>query len=222
MHGAGSGPGIFEGWEKHFPNSHVVAVDLQEGLSVDTATMEDYATRCVEQGWRVRPPTLLCGWSMGGLVAMMAAGRLRPGWLALLEPSPPAEVQGVDETIIPSPGAFDPQDVYGSFPSGIQARQESSYARAERKRGISIGTLPHPVLVVYGRDFPDERGHRLAEAYGTDALELRGLDHWDMVLSDRVPAEVSRWAAGTPPGEGPPKTRMAWERVTDSDAARSP
>lgn len=202
LHGAGSGPGIFTGWGRHFPDSDVVPVDLQAGVSVDTASMEDYARRAVEESRRAPPPVLLCGWSMGGLVAMMAARTLRPGWLALLEPSPPAEVQGFDDTVAPSPGAFDPQAEYGPFPAGVEARPESRAARCERKRGISIAALPCPTLVVYGRDFPHERGSRIAETYAADALELGDLDHWGLVLADSVPAAVSSWAAGTPPAWG--------------------
>lgn len=164
--------------------------------------MEDYASRAVEAGRRSRPPILLCGWSMGGLVAMMAASSLRPGWLALLEPSPPAEVQGFDETITPRPGVFDPQATYGPFPKAIRPRQESSFARSERKRGISIPALQCPAVVVYGRDFPDERGRRIAEAYGAPSLELGDLDHWGLVLAGRVPAAVSNWAVRTPAWRG--------------------
>lgn len=199
LHGAGSGPEIFKGWGEHFPYSDVVSVDLQAGLRVEMASMENYASRAVDGVLRSRPPVLLCGWSMGGLVAMMAALRLRPGWLALLEPSPPAEVQGVDETITPSPGAFDPEAEYGPFPDGVQARRESSYARSERKRGISVATLPCPALVIYGRDFPGERGRLIVETYSTDVVELGDLDHWGLVMDTRVPAAVSSWAARTPP-----------------------
>ncbi|MFN2557707.1 MAG: alpha/beta fold hydrolase, partial [Nitriliruptorales bacterium] len=199
LHGAGSGPGIFTGWEEYFPDSHFVPVDLQEGLRIETASMTDYAARAVAEGRRARPPLLICGWSMGGLVAMLAARQLRPGWLALLEPSPPAEVQGCDETVTPRPGAFDPEAVYGPFPDGIRARPESSFARSERKRGISVGPLPCPTLVVYGRDFPDERGRLIAEAYHGDAVELEDLEHWGLVLDRRVSAAVSNWAAKTPP-----------------------
>ncbi|MDQ3932570.1 MAG: thioesterase domain-containing protein [Actinomycetota bacterium] len=199
LHGAGSGPGIFDGWRRHFPDSRLATVDLQAGLEVDTASMEDYARRAVHESRRSLPPILLCGWSMGGLVAMMAARNLRPGWLALLEPSPPAEVQGFDESVDPGPGAFDPEAEYGPFPAGVEARPESRRARSERKRGISIPALPCPTLVVYGRDFPHDRGRRIVETYAADALELGDLDHWGLVLEDRVPAEVNRWVARTPP-----------------------
>ncbi len=199
LHGAGSGPEIFSGWEEHFPDSDFLPVDLHQGLGIETARMADYAARAVEEGRRIRPPLLVCGWSMGGLVAMMAAPQLRPGWLALLEPSPPAEVQGVDESAIPRPGAFDPEVVYGPFPEGISPRRESSYARSERKRGISVATLPCPALVVYGRDFPDERGRRIAVAYTCDAVELDDLGHSRLVLDQRVPRVVSSWVAKTTP-----------------------
>ncbi len=200
LHGAGSGPEIFSSWKEHFPDSDFVPVDLHEGLRIEGARMEDYADQAVDEGRHSRPPLLICGWSMGGLVAMMAARQLRPGWLALLEPSPPAEVQGVDETVTPRPGAFDPEVVYGGFPEGISPRRESSYARAQRKRGIPIATLPCPTLVVYGRDFPDERGRRIAAAYNAAAVELEDLDHWGLVLDRRVATIVSSWAASTRPG----------------------
>lgn len=199
LHGAGSGPEIFSGWEEYFPDSDFVPVDLHDGLRVETASMGDYAARAVDEGRRIRPPLLVCGWSMGGLVAMMAAPQLHPGWLALLEPSPPAEAQGVDETVTPRPDAFDPEDVYGPFPEGISPRPESSYARSERKRGISVPALPCPALVVYGRDFPDERGRRIAAAYDCDAVELDDLEHWGLVRDQRVPRVISGWAAKTPP-----------------------
>ncbi len=197
LHGAGSGPEIFSGWKEHFTDSQFVPVDLHEGLRIETARMEDYAARAADEGRHLRDPVLMCGWSMGGLVAMMAARQLRPGWLALLEPSPPAEVQGLDETVTPRPGSFDPEVVYGSFPQGISPRRESSYARSQRKRGIPIATLPCPTLVIYGRDFPDERGRRIAVAYDAAAVELEDLDHWGLVLDRRPATIVSSWAANT-------------------------
>ncbi|MDQ4130925.1 MAG: alpha/beta fold hydrolase [Actinomycetota bacterium] len=199
LHGGGSGPEIFSGWKEHFPDSDFVPVDLHEGLRIETARMEDYAARAVDEGRHSRPPVLMCGWSMGGLVAMMAARQLRPGWLALLEPSPPAEVQGVDETVTPRRGTFDPEVVYRTFPEGVSPRRESSYARSQRKRGIFITTLPCPTLVVFGRDFPDERGRSIAAAYDAAAVELEDLDHWGLVLDRRVARVVSSWAASTRP-----------------------
>jgi hypothetical protein len=42
VHGAGSGPWVFDGWADDFPGVSVHAVDLHEGLDVAQASMTDY------------------------------------------------------------------------------------------------------------------------------------------------------------------------------------
>jgi hypothetical protein len=138
-------------------------------------------------------PLAMIGWSMGGLAAMMAAHRVEAETLVLLEPSPPEEVQGTDPSIVPQPGTYDPEAEYGAFP--LRARPESALARAERKRGISVPALPGRVLVVSGREFPEERGSAIAERYGAELLEFREASHWHLVLDpsirDAVAARLS-------------------------------
>jgi hypothetical protein len=134
---------------------------------------------------------------MGGLVALEAAQVTRPCAVVLLEASPPAEVQGFAETEL-ADGTFDPEEVYGAFPTGLQARPESVRARGERKRGISIPELPCPSLVVHGDDFPDERGRDLAAHYGSEVRAFPGFDHWDLVLRPEVPAAVAEWLGVSP------------------------
>ena len=130
---------------------------------------------------------------MGGLVALLAADRLTPTGIVLVEPSPPAEVQGVHPAVRPSEGTFDPEEVYGRFPPGMASRPESALARDERKLGISVPSLPCRSLVVYGKDFPEERGRRIATLYGSDELSFPELDHWGLVLDPSVPDAVARW-----------------------------
>lgn len=155
--------------------------------------MHDYADVVVATARRLPPPVALCGWSMGGLVALLAAKRVRPTGIVLVEPSPPGEVQGVHAAIRPSAGSFDPEHVYGRFPPGMTSRPESALARDERKRGISVRSLPCRSLVVFGKDFPDERGRRIAALYGSDELAFPDLDHWGLVLDPSVPEGVARW-----------------------------
>jgi pimeloyl-ACP methyl ester carboxylesterase len=151
--------------------------------------MSNYAAVAVRAAEWLPPPRALCGWSMGGLVALIAAGRAEAARLVLLEASPPAEVQGFDEAVPLAPGTFDPEETYGPFPPGIPARPESALARAERKRGISVPRLPCPALVVSGDEFGKERG-AIAGRYGAEALSLPGLDHWGLVLAPAVRDEV--------------------------------
>lgn len=158
--------------------------------------MLNYEAEVACGGGLLARPLALVGWSMGGLAAMMAARRVEPDTLVLLEASPPGEVQGFDESVVPEPGTFDPQEVYGPFPEGVPARPESLLARAERKRGISVPTLPGPTLVVAGAEFPEERGSRLAGLYGAELLELPKASHWDLVLSPEVRRRVAAWVEG--------------------------
>jgi len=181
----------------------VGAVDLQLGLDVAHASHADYADRVAVAARKLRPPVALCGWSMGGLAVLQAATCIHPHSVILLDPSPPAEVQGVDSRITLDPGAFDPETVYGPFPAGTAARPESSLARAERKRGISIAAIPCPSLVVFGREFADERGTPVARLYGSDELAFPDLDHWDLVRHPDVRAAIAAWLGMSDPGADP-------------------
>lgn len=193
VHGAGSGPWVFAGWPSAFPGLTVSAVDPQQRLDVATASMRDYAAAVERAARHVPAPVALCGWSMGGLVVLMAAHAVEPHSIVLLEPSPPAEVQGFHPGIAPGWGSYDPEDVYGPFPPGQRARPESRRARDERKRGISVPSLPCPSLVVYTDQHRDIRGRAVAALYGSAEAHFSGLDHWGLVLDPAVRSAIARF-----------------------------
>ena len=139
-------------------------------------------------------PVCVVGWSMGGLAAMMATRRVEPDALILLEPSPPGEVQGFDGTVPLEEGTYDPDDAYGPFPSGVASRPESSLARAERKRGVSVPALGCRTLVVYGDEYAEQRGRPVAALYGAEELHVPGASHWDLVLGKKAAESVVQWA----------------------------
>ena len=196
VHGAGSGPWVYDGWAESFAGVETVAVDLQDGLDVNTASHSDYARTVTAAAAQLRPPVALCGWSMGGLVVLQAAQHVVPHSVILLEASTPGEVQGFAPETEIADGVFDPEEVYDTFPAGMPARAESSRARAERKRGISIPGLPCRSLVVYGDSFPHDRGTLLAQLYASDVLAFPGLDHWDLVRDPQVRTAVATWLVG--------------------------
>ena len=77
VHGAGSGPWVFDGWTAAFPGVELEAIDLHAGLEVGEAAMSNYAAVVARAADLVPRPVGLCGWSMGGLVAMLAARQAR-------------------------------------------------------------------------------------------------------------------------------------------------
>ncbi|MDQ3858434.1 MAG: alpha/beta hydrolase [Actinomycetota bacterium] len=186
VHGAGSGPWVYHDWRESFPSLRVAAVDLQEGLDVGGASMANYAGRVVNVASALPQPVSLCGWSMGGLAVLLAAEDARSHSVILIEPSPPGEIQGFNPDAELTSGTFDPEATYGAFPAGVRARPESSLARAERKRGIAVPSLPCPSLVIYGDDFREGRGTAIARLYGSYERDFPGLDHWGLVRERRV------------------------------------
>jgi pimeloyl-ACP methyl ester carboxylesterase len=198
IHGAGSGPWVFADWVEAFPEFEVRAVDLQDGLDVRHASMGDYVGIVARDAQELPRPIVLCGWSMGGLVALMAADAVHPDGIVLIEASAPGEVQGFTPNASLDQGSFDPEEAYGAFPAGIPARSESQLARAERKRGISVPSLPCPSLVVYGYEFAEDRGRRLAALYGSEQAAFPELDHWGLVRSSEVRSAIHRFLVERP------------------------
>lgn len=201
VHGATSGPWVFDAWLPRWAGFDVVVPDLQAGLDVAFATMDDYADRVLAAAWAgapsepdgEAPPVVVCGWSMGGLVAMLAARRRPPAALVVVEPSVPLEVGGVDEAVHLEAGTYD-VSAYGGDPSRGRHRPESRLARGERKRGISVPELTCPTLVVAGRDHGEGRGRRIAERYDADLVVFPELGHAALVADAAVADAVVAWA----------------------------
>jgi hypothetical protein len=109
----------------------------------------------------------------------------------LLEASAAAEIQGSNPCIELVAGTFNPDEIYGPSAFAFPSRRESSVARAERKRGIAIPSLPCPTLVIYGEEFRTERGEAIARFYRTEAHFFEGRSHCDLVLDPEVRERIS-------------------------------
>jgi pimeloyl-ACP methyl ester carboxylesterase len=130
----------------------VEAVDLQEDLEVGAASMDDYSAAVVNAADGLLRPLALVGWSMGGLVVLMASEQVEPDRVVLLEPSPPGELKGrtprsrfrrEHSTVNPSTARF-PR----GFLHGPNLR-----AHPERRRGVYVPSVARPTLVLRGREF---------------------------------------------------------------------
>ena len=65
VHGATSGPWVFEPWAGLFSTFDVRVPDLQTGLVVARARVADYAAQVIAASGG--PGAVMVGWSMGGL-----------------------------------------------------------------------------------------------------------------------------------------------------------
>jgi pimeloyl-ACP methyl ester carboxylesterase len=207
------------GWESH-------AVDLRgHGKSAPAdlsgTSMRDYADDVMEAARQLGRPPVLIGWSMGGLVAIMAAARIDAVACIGLAPSFPKRT--TDASVPLRAREFGPEE-YGITSRDIDDQpampdldrderrialdslgSESRRARDERKAGIVIESLRCPLLIVTGgndRQFPPEK----YDDFPLDAERVcvDGASHWGLVLSRRALAEavpaVLGWLAANPTG----------------------
>jgi len=169
--------------------------------------MADYAEDVVAATRALPRPPVLLGWSMGGLVAMMAAGVC--GAVACVGLAPSAPARATDRAVPLRTGTFGP-DAYGITSSDLEYQptmpdldreerrialaslgSESQLARDERAAGIVVEPLPCPLLVVTGTAdtfWPRERYQNLP--LGAKHLVADGASHWGLVLNRRVLATL--------------------------------
>ena len=210
VHGAANSSIVWTLWQKALASlgwaSH--AIDLRgHGLSpcddLSTATMDDYAEDVLSVVSDVGGEAIVMGWSMGGLVAMMAAARGAARKCVALAPSTPSRT--VDPSAELRTGVFGPEE-YGltsrdparqpGMPDLDQAERaialeslcpESRLARDQRRAGVVIESLPCPLLIVTGtqdKEWPRERYKDLWLEASYHSVE--NASHWGLVLSSRA------------------------------------
>jgi hypothetical protein len=123
VHGAGEEPSVWEGWEG-------IAIDLQAGLNVAEASMLNYEAAVACDAGLVGAPLCIVARGMGALAVLLAARRVLPAAIALIEPWPP------------------------EAPSEQATRPESQLALEECRRGLDVPEPDAPVLVVESRADP--------------------------------------------------------------------
>lgn len=210
VHGAANSAAVWSFWQEalgaHGWSSY--AVDLrghgQSGqMNLSQTSMADYVldVRSLVAELARRP--VLMGWSMGGLVAMMAAANGTAAACVGLAPSRPAE--SVDTSLTPRSGEFGPEE-YGITSRNPEDQpampdldseersialeslcRESPYARDERKAGVVVETLPCPLLIVTGTaDTQWPLGRYEGLSLPAEYASVEGASHWGLVLNRRA------------------------------------
>src|SRR3954452_4796679 len=208
VHGAANSAAVWTYWSTALAADGwpTYAVDLRgHGASAPTdlsrTSMYDYLVDVRQLAEQLREQPIIVGWSMGGLVAIMAAEAGLARACVGLAPSTPAQAK--DPSAWLRVGSFgpeeygitsrDPDDDQPSMPDLDREErtialgslgQESRYARDERQRGIVIPSLPCPLLIVTGTD--DRQWSR--ERYNglhlpAEHMVSEGASHWGLVLN---------------------------------------
>jgi len=210
VHGAANSARVWTFWQDelahHGWSSH--ALDLRghgHGASVDVGTlrMGDYADDVVAVARTLRHPPILLGWSMGGLVAMMAAAACDARALVGLAPSTPARVRDASVTLRSGAFGAEAYGIVGRDPDRQPAMAdldraervialdslgpESRLARDERQAGIVIDDLACPLLIVTGTADTQWPRRRYDDfPFPADHVSVEGASHWGLVLNRRV------------------------------------
>jgi pimeloyl-ACP methyl ester carboxylesterase len=224
VHGAANSAAIWTLWQRELAMHGWAsyAIDLRghgrsERIDLSRTSMHDYAADVCTLAQQFKPPPIVLGWSMGGLVALMvAAGGLASAVVALA-PSMPACQR--DPAVVLRTGEFGPEE-YGIVHRDPEEQRampdldrkerqialaslgrESRLARDERNAGIVVESLPCPLLLVTGtadKAWPAERYQDLW--LKADHLSVEGASHWGLVLNQRALATLipaaSRWLTG--------------------------
>src|SRR5262244_1502480 len=180
VHGAANSARVWTFWQGELArrgwSSH--ALDLRchgarAPAELGTTRMADYADDVVAFARALREPPVLLGWSMGGLVALMAAAACRARACVGLAPSAPART--LDSAAPLRAGTFGPEEygIVDSDPEHQPAMEDLD--RDERKAGVVVGNASCPVLIVTGtadRLWPRQRYDDFPLA--ADHIEIMG------------------------------------------------
>ncbi len=210
VHGAANSSLVWKFWQGELASRGwpTYAIDLRghgssDPIDLSSAGMNDYAEDVRALMGQLKHPPIVTGWSMGGLVAMMAAALGGCAACVGLAPSTPA--QRSDPSVELRTGEFGPEEygITGLSPDDQPAMpdldreereialaslgRESRLARDERRRGIVIREMPCPLLIVTGEmdsQWPRERYDNLW--LKADHLSIEGASHWGLVLNRRA------------------------------------
>jgi len=207
VHGAANSAVVWAYWQAALAEVGWAsyAIDLRghghsAPLDLSRTSMRDYVDDVSSLMSQLGPEPVLMGWSMGGLVAMMAASEGVPSACVALAPSMPSRERDAAAPL--RPGIFGPEfyGIISDHPDDQPAMldldreervmalsslgPESQLARDDRKAGIVIESMPCPLLIVTGTG--DQLWPR-AKYDGlwlpAEHLEIEGASHWGLVLS---------------------------------------
>lgn len=211
------------GWEAHAMNlrGHFTSAPAD----LDATTMRDYADDVGTAARSLGRPSVLIGWGIGALAALMHAERHPVLGLVLLAPSPPAAAlprRASDHELRAVPAVYDAawwgwtgtreqlrermpdmddQDLE-KMTELLSGARESGRARRERMHGVAIDATRFgevPSLVI-GAGLDDvvhpAEARRTADLIGAGYEEFSSASHFGLVMGERTWPEVAQSVLG--------------------------
>jgi pimeloyl-ACP methyl ester carboxylesterase len=227
VHGAANSAIVWTFWQRELAARGFAsyAIDLRghgasAGIDLSRTSMRDYADDVAALFGQLAARPIVIGWSMGGLVAMLAAARSSgesPRSLAAarhapigcigLAPSTPAKYADGNARL--REGEFDAAEygITSDDPDDQPAMpdldreeriialtslgRESRYARDERAAGVVVDALACPLLVVTGSADTQWPRSRYDDLHlPADYATIDAASHWGLVLSRRALAKL--------------------------------
>lgn len=202
VHGAGGGAWEWNIWARVFAAHgwRVAAPDLvavSEGLAA--TRLEDYRAQVIAAAGALPAPCALVGASLGGLLALMAAERVAPAALVLVNPLPPAPFHrelparadypaivpwGREASLGGTRRALPDADESTCLYAFRRWRDEAGAVLNAVRAGIDVASPACPVLAIAATaddDVPPALTARFAAASGADLLRVAG-GHVDPLL----------------------------------------
>lgn len=213
IHGAGGGGWEYDRWREAFAAQgwQVIAPDLlpaKAGLA--NTTFDDYLRQVVAWVPRHRERLVLIGASLGGILALKAAERLKPDALVLINSvSPagvgprrpakryPAVIRWANGPLKETRDAMPDSDEATILWAHKRWRDESGRVLNAARSGIKAQRPSCPVLVVIGEqdaDIPPAASLALARWCRADVHQYAGTSHVGPLLGRRAP-EIASAAA---------------------------
>jgi pimeloyl-ACP methyl ester carboxylesterase len=208
VHGAGGGGWEWRIWLRVFEAAgwEIAAPDLIPTAAGTSGTQfDDYVAQV--SAWiddLAGPPPLVIGASLGGLLALKAAGTQPVSGLVLVNALPPAQIPGWPPGRVSFPAVIDwsartAQDSLRELPDSDAGfceefteawRLESGAAMAAAYAGVTVAVPTFPCLVVVGdadQEVPHTYGVAMAKLFQADLCCFSQVSHLGALMGRRAP-----------------------------------
>jgi pimeloyl-ACP methyl ester carboxylesterase len=224
VHGAGGGGWEWGVWARVLGRRgfEVIAPDLMPSShGIEKTSFMDYRSQVMDWCAGARARVVLVGASLGGLLALSAAQRVKPVALVLVNPIPPAGILArplydVRPPVVPWARQRSLASTRRAMPDADDAarlyalrrwRDESGAVLNEAREGIAVELARCPVLVMASEldaDVPLAAARALSVRFSADFRTLAGASHLGPLLGRSAAdsaAQAADWLAARVPGE---------------------